>query len=324
MIETPGPTEAPRPAADGEADVDDELAAQERAEELRRAEQKAERENTEREIESGNSTLTRRERRRVTANSRLSALTVFSIIRSEGEEELRRPTSSLWWSGIAAGIGISTSVFAQALLYGAFEGNANRWLISSLGYSVGFVLVILSRLQLFTENTLSVVLPMLSEPSWSKLGLSARLWAIVLTANFIGTFLTAFFVIELSGGADGTGAQHVAAMLEIARHAAGAEGLAALGKGIPAGFFIAALVWMLPSSKGFELFVIVLFTTLIAAGGFTHVIAGSTEMFLLVIDGQMPAEHAFLAYLAPTFVGNVIGGTGLFAMLAYGQIHAEI
>lgn len=302
----------------------DEQSEEERALEQRKAEQKAERENAEREIESGNSTLTRRERRRVSAHSRLSALTVFSIIRGEGEEELRRPASSLWWSGIAAGIGISTSVFAQALLYAALEGSPNRWLISSLGYAVGFVLVILSRLQLFTENTLSVVLPMLSEPSWAKLGQSARLWAIVLTANFIGTFLTALFVLTLSAGADGQLSGNVRAMLEVADHAAQAQGWTALAKGIPAGFFIAALVWMLPSSKGFEVWVVVLFTSLIAAGGFTHVIAGSTEMFMLVINGQMGVAQAFIGYLIPTFLGNVIGGTGLFAMLAYGQIHAEI
>ncbi|MBT0669812.1 formate/nitrite transporter family protein [Novosphingobium profundi] len=306
-----------------EAEIE-ELTEEERAEEQRRAEQKAERENTEREIESGNSTLTRRERRRVSAHSRLSALTVFSIIRSEGEEELRRPTSSLWWSGIAAGIGISTSVFAQALLYEALEGSPNRWLISSLGYAVGFILVILARLQLFTENTLSVVLPMLSEPSWGKLGLSARLWATVLSANFIGTFLTAFFVIVMSGNGDPQGDGNVAAMFEVAEHAARSHGWTALVKGIPAGFFIAALVWMLPSSKGFEIWMVLLFTSLIAAGGFTHVIAGSTEMFMLVIDGRMSALDAFTGYLIPTFVGNVIGGTGLFAMLAYGQIHAEI
>ncbi|WP_240338968.1 formate/nitrite transporter family protein [Novosphingobium sp. BW1] len=301
-----------------------EQTEEEREEELRRAEQKAERENTEREIESGNSTLTRRERRRVSAHSRLSALTVFSIIRSEGEEELRRPTSSLWWSGIAAGIGISTSVFAQALLYDTLEGSPNRWLVSSLGYSVGFIFVILSRLQLFTENTLSVVLPMLSEPSWGKLGLSARLWTIVLTANFIGTFLTAFFVMVMSDGGDAEASSHVTAMLEVSKHAAQSQGWTALVKGIPAGFFIAGLVWMLPSSKGFELWVIMVFTALIAAGGFTHVIAGSTEMFMLVIDGQKSIEAAFTGYLLPTFAGNVIGGTGLFAMLSYGQIHAEI
>jgi len=289
-----------------------------------KAEQKAERELAEREIENGASTLTRKERKRVGEYSRLTALTVFSIIRAEGEEELRRPASSLWWSGIAAGIGISTSVFAQAVLYGALEGHEHRWLLSSIGYAVGFVLVILSRLQLFTENTLSVVLPMLSAPSWGKLGLSARLWAIVLGANFIGTFLTAFFVITLTATGEGGHEGHVAAMLEVSRHAAQSSGLTALVKGIPAGFFIAALVWMLPSSKGFELWVVILFTTLIAAGGFTHVIAGSTEMFLLVVDGQIGVGDAFLGYLLPVFAGNVIGGTGLFAMLAYGQIHAEI
>lgn len=296
----------------------------ERAETEEKAEQLAEREMAERELDGNASTLTRKERRRVSENSRLSALTVFSIIRREGEEELRRPASSLWWSGIAAGIGITSSVYAQALLYDMFEGHPYRSLIASLGYAVGFVLVILSRLQLFTENTLSVVLPMLSEPSWSRLGCSARLWAIVLTANFIGTFVTALMVLTLTGTGVGGYSGHVAAMLEVSVHAAQSAGLTALVKGIPAGFFIAALVWMLPSSKGFELWVIVLFTTLIAAGGFTHVIAGSAEMFLLVIDGRMPAFDALAYHLLPTFAGNVIGGTGLFAMLAYGQIHAEI
>lgn len=306
-----------------DADASTPETDEDKIEEQRRADQKAERENAEREIESG-STLTRKERRRASEHSRLSALTVYAIIAREGEEELRRPTSSLWWSGIAAGIGISTSVFAQGLLYANFPDDPNRWLISSLGYSVGFVLVILSRLQLFTENTLSVVLPMLSEPSWGKLGLSARLWAIVLTANFIGTFLTAFFVLAMSVEVGGEPAGYVKAMLEVSHHAAETQGLEAMVKGIPAGFFIAALVWMLPSSKGFELWVVMLFTALIAAGGFTHVIAGSTEMFMLVVDGQISARDAFLQYLAPTFAGNVIGGTGLFAMLAYGQIHAEI
>jgi len=286
------------------------------------SEHRAEREHVEREIDS-TSGLTRKERRKVNESTRLTALTVFSVIRREGEEELRRPTSSLWWSGIAAGIGISISVYAQGLLYSIYADHPHREVILALGYSLGFVLVILSRLQLFTENTLSVVLPMLSAPSWEKLGKSARLWAIVLTANCLGTFVTAFFVLTLSSPG-GVVTEHVAAMLEVSRHAAQASGLTALLKGIPAGFLIAALVWMLPSSKGFELWVIILFTGLIAAGGFTHVIAGSTEMWLLVVNGQMSVISAIFGHLFPTFIGNVIGGTGLFAMLAYGQIHAEI
>ncbi len=107
-----------------QASVADELKS------AQRAEQKAEREHAERQID-GDSPLTRKELRRVSDNTRLTALTVFSIIRREGEEELRRPGSSLWWSGIAAGIGISSSVYAQALLYDAFAGDPQRALIAS-------------------------------------------------------------------------------------------------------------------------------------------------------------------------------------------------
>jgi formate/nitrite transporter FocA (FNT family) len=84
------------------------------------------------------------------------------------------------------------------------------------------------------------------------------------------------------------------------------------------------MVWMLPSAKGSEVLVIVLFTWLIAAGGFTHVIAGSNEIFTLVLNGDMNIFTAFIYHIVPVLVGNILGGTGLFAMLAYGQVHEEI
>ena len=80
---------------------------------------------------------------------------------------------------------------------------------------------------------------------------------------------------------------------------------------------------MLPSAKGTELFVIILFTYLIAACDFTHVIAGSNEVFLLVLNGEMNITTAIADLIVPTLIGKIIGGTGLFAMLAYGQVHEE-
>lgn len=278
------------------------------------------RRQTDREIESDEAALTGHERGQVKDNLRLSAITVFSVIRREGEEELHRPAMSLWWSGIAAGIGISTSIFAQGLLHQSFAQHPQRELIAAFGYAMGFVLVVLSRLQLFTENTLTVVLPLLARPNGDRLRRTARLWAIVLAANLIGTFLTALLIDVFVDSAHPT----LAGMLEVSRKAAEASGWAALLDGIPAGFFIAAFVWMLPSSKGFEIFVVALFAWLIGAGGFTHVVAGSTEMFLLALHGEMPLIEAFTLHLAPTLVGNVIGGTGLFALLAFAQIKAEM
>lgn len=279
-----------------------------------------ERRQSDREIEADESGLTGHERGQIKDNLRLSAITVFSVIRREGEEELHRPAMSLWWSGIAAGIGISTSVFAQGLLHQSFADHPQRELISAFGYAMGFVLVVLSRLQLFTENTLTAVLPLLAGPNVERLWRTARLWAIVLAANLVGTFLTALLIDVFADPAHPT----LAGMLDISRKAAQASGLTALLDGIPAGFFIAAFVWMLPSSKGFEIFVVGLFAWLIAAGGFAHVVAGSTEMFLLVLHGEIPMLDAFALHLAPTLVGNVIGGTGLFALLAFAQIKAEI
>ena len=250
---------------------------------------------------------------------RLSAVTVFETIRLEGDEELNRPVVSLWWSGVAAGLALSTSVLAEAILYRALAGSPAREAVAALGYALGFMIVILSRLQLFTENTLSVVLPVLAKPSGDNLWRSARLWAVVFVANLVGTFATAFISLKLGT----TSPENTAAMLEVSRKVLEQTGWTGLIHAIPAGFFIAAIVWMLPSSKGFEIFTITAFAWLIAAGGFSHVVVGSAEVFLLTIHGELGLWTGLGTILLPALAGNVIGGTGLFAFLAYGQTEAE-
>jgi len=252
-------------------------------------------------------------------HQRLSALTVFETIRLEGDEELNRPVISLWWSGVAAGLALSTSVLAEAILYRVLAGNPAREVIAALGYALGFVIVILSRLQLFTENTLSVVLPVLDKPSGENLWRSARLWAVVFVANLAGTFVTALISLKLGT----TSPENTAAMLEVSHKVLEQTGWVGLIHAIPAGFFIASIVWMLPSSKGFEIFTITAFAWLIAAGGFSHVVVGSAEVFLLTIHGELGFWTGLTTILLPALVGNVIGGTGLFAFLAWGQTEAE-
>lgn len=281
---------------------------------------KEDRERTEREIDEAAAGLTDAERGKVSEHRRLSAVTVYSIIRREGEEELRRPASSLWWSGIAAGLGISTSLLARGLLEAELGDAPRAGLIAGFGYTLGFVLVIVSRLQLFTENTIAVILPVLAEPRRRRIWRAGRLWGIVLVANLVGTFLMALLVSH----AGPVSAAHVAGMMEVSCHFAEKAGSEAFVKGIPAGFLLAAIVWMLPSSKGFEIFVIILFTWLIAVGGFTHVVAGSTEMFMLVLAGQIGIATGMAELILPTLAGNIVGGTGLFALLAYAQVREEM
>lgn len=264
--------------------------------------------------------LTDRERDEVQEHRRLSAVTVYAILYAEGEEELGRPINSLWWSGIVTGIAISTSLLAEAILLQTFEGHPRQDSIALIGYSAGFVIVILARLQLFTENTISVILPLLADWSVHRLWCTARLWGVVMLANLLGTFVTALATIHLVT----TSPEYIAAMLELSRKQAEIQGWRTLILGIPAGFYIAALVWLLPSSKGFEIFTIIFITWLIAAGGFTHVIVGSSKIFMVIVSGELPFLEGLMFNLLPAFAGNVLGGTGLFAVLAYAQVSQEM
>ncbi len=254
-------------------------------------------------------------------SERLQAKTVYEVIQREGEKEMRRPASSLWWSGLIAGLAISTSVLAQAALHLTLPDSPWRWPIENLGYTVGFVLVILGRLQLFTENTITPVLPIMANFSMRAFRKMMALWAIVFAANLVGTFLAAV-VSDLVGIVT---EEQLGAMLEIARKAVLQKTpIEALLLGIPAGFFVAAIVWMLPNAKGAELWIIIIMTYLIAIGGFAHVVVGSMETFLLVVNGELGILAGAGGYILPALVGNILGGTALFSLLAYAQVREEI
>jgi len=139
--------------------------------------------------------LTREETKSVKERRRLRAAVVYEIIRLEGEAELRRKFSALWWSALAAGLSIGFSVVSQALLEANLKGIAGMPVIADLGYSVGFLMVILARQQLFTENTLTVVLPITAQKDWrAGIWRVLRLWGIVLAGNVVGCFFFAAFL----------------------------------------------------------------------------------------------------------------------------------
>src|SRR3954470_13238973 len=86
-----------------------------------------------------------------------SGKVVYKAILKEGEDELERPSSALFWSGLAAGLSMGFSFLTEALLH-AHLPHAN-WspMVSKFGYAMGFLIVILGRQQLFTENTLTPI-----------------------------------------------------------------------------------------------------------------------------------------------------------------------
>jgi formate/nitrite transporter FocA (FNT family) len=255
----------------------------------------------------------------VDRHRRLKSVVVYEVIRREGDEELRRPFTSLWWSGIAAGLAISTSVFAEGYLHMHLPDAPWRPLVENFGYCVGFVIVILGRFQLFTEHTITAMLPLLANRTRRNLYRTSRLWITVLSANMVGTFAAATMATHAFAMPE-----QLEAFLTISHHFAEKTPLETLLHGVPAGFFVAALVWMLPAAKGSEFLVIILMTYIIALGEFAHVVAGSTEVFLLFLDGSLSFASTVFSFIIPAFVGNVIGGSVLFTLIAYGQVSEEI
>lgn len=253
-------------------------------------------------------------------SEKLSSKDIFEVIRHDGVEELERPNGSLFWSGIAAGMMISLSVLGEAIFRTYLPDETWRYLLENLGYSLGFIVVILGRMQLFTENTITTVLPLMNEPSTAMIRRVGVLWSIVLGANVVGAFIvaTAFAYGSVIPP------DLLPAMTELSEHATGFAPGEAFQRAIPAGILVAALVWMLPQSDGFGLFVIMIFTWLIAAGDFTHIVAGSVEMAFLMVQGDLPITIALWNFFLPVLAGNILGGTVIFALLAFGQVRREL
>ncbi|MGM0585482.1 MAG: formate/nitrite transporter family protein [Pseudomonadota bacterium] len=263
------------------------------------------------------------EERERQARDYLSAPTsvIYEAIRTEGEHELSRPLSALWWSGVAAGLAISTSVLCKGFLASVLPPADWAPAVSNLGYTVGFLIVILARMQLFTENTITPILPLFLTPSRDFFVGTARLWGIVFAANLAGCAAAALMMAH----GHIVPAERFAGVLAVSRHYAQATALEHFVFGIPAGFIIAALVWILPRLEGAgEVLMILILTYMIGLGEMSHVVAGATELFILVFRGELGLDAALLSGVLPALAGNVLGGTGIFAALTYAQVREEI
>lgn len=252
--------------------------------------------------------------------SSLSPRLIFERIRRDGEEELERPNRALWFSGIAAGILISFSVLGEALLRALLPDTEWCYIFENMGYTFGFMLVILGRMQLFTENTITTFAPVLVQKTPDGFRRLAELWALVLAANVVGAFAVASFFAFAPVLDDPI----AAAFTNLSQHATGMPAAEGLMRGIPAGVLIAALVWMLPVARGNELLLIFLFTWLIALGDFTHIVAGSVEMAYLLVLGELGVLQAMFGFFLPVLAGNIIGGTVIFTLLVWAQIQPEV
>lgn len=262
--------------------------------------------------------LTNKQRREATERTSVSAVVVHEAIRHDGEEELRRPLSALGWSGLAAGLAMGFSFLTEGLLRSALPDRAWTPLIVNLGYPIGFLIVIIGRQQLFTENTLTAIIPLLARRNMTTFRAVLRLWGAVLTANLVGAHLFAWVIAQTPVARP----EVMDALKQLAVQAAAQSAWVAIIRGVFAGWLIAMVVWMLAAVDRERVAIIVALTYVVGLGGLTHVIAGSIEVLFLVMIGAKTWSSYFFGYMCPTLLGNILGGVSLVSALNHAQVVA--
>ncbi len=264
--------------------------------------------------------LDRKEQRQAAAGAPMGALVIHEIVRDQGEEELERSFGGLAFSGLAAGLSIGFSFLVEATLQAHLPDTSWRLLISGFGYSVGFLIVILGRQQLFTETTLTAIIPALTRRNLRTLLLTLRVWVIVLVANIVATWAFAFIAAQPKVFPEPT----MQAMQDLADRAMVGPFWHTMVAGGSAGWLIGLMVWLLPAANASRAMIIILLTYIIAICQFPHVIAGSVEAAFGVFTGHATVGDYLWRFLIPTFLGNVGGGSILAALLNHAPLAGEL
>jgi formate/nitrite transporter FocA (FNT family) len=250
--------------------------------------------------------------------ARPRTIVIFDAIREEGEDELERSPAGLAWSALAAGMSMTLGLVAM----GAFAANLPdtpwRPLIVCLGYPLGYLIVILGRQQLFTENTLTPLLPILTRPTPARIARLGVLWGVVLTFNVIGALIGATF-LALSHAMNVTAEAPMADFgVKLMQH----EPVTRFAQAIFAGWLIALMVWLLPLAEVAGPLVIFVITYVVGIAEFAHIVAGSVEVFYASWAGRVPWSD-YPAFFIPTLLGNVVGGVTFVALIAFATIVNE-
>lgn len=250
----------------------------------------------------------------VSGATRRTAAEIFAVAVRTGEDELKRSTSGLALSGLAAGLGMGLTGLGSAAVLASVSG-PHASLFASLLYPLGFVVVIVGRAQLFTENTLFPVLLVLDRRRHVRNTL--RLWAVVFVANVLGTLLFAVLTIKTSAL---SGALR-SALSELGRQTTAGGFGHVFWAGVLGGWIIALMAWLVSAARDTlgQTVLVYLMAFVVGAAHLAHCIAGSGEALAAVLAGQVSAG-GYLVWLAGAVLGNTVGGVLIVSLLNYGQV----
>lgn len=247
--------------------------------------------------------------------ARPSAEDIYQQVATNARQELKRSNTALAISGFGGGAFMGLSALGTGIATALLGTSASAHMISRMFYTLGFIVVIVGRSQLFTENTLYPVALVLAEKKeiWNTL----RLWAVVLPANVAGAFAFAALV----SWTPALNPAYVEALSELGARATAHAPWEVFWSGVIGGWMIALAAWLVSGSHSItgSVAVIWLVTYIVGLGDFAHCIASSCEILVTVLTHHAP-WIAYPEWLIPAVLGNICGGVGLVTILEYGQV----
>jgi formate/nitrite transporter FocA (FNT family) len=255
------------------------------------------------------------------SGTRYSAKEIHDTVAQAALDELNRPLAALWWSALAAGLLICFSLLGSAYLSSLSTNEGTQDALVAAGYPLGFLFVVLSSAQLFTENTLDPILPLLDSPTLRMFGKVMRLWGILLLGNLVGALIMAVVLAKTP-----VVPAWLSPIVErTARHSTEGGFAKTFYLAIFAGWLIALAAWLISTTQDRLAQIVLLWLTTapISAFGFRHAIAGSVDAFYQAARGTVPRGQMLGGFVVPAVLGNIVGGGLLVALLFYGQVSAD-
>jgi len=254
------------------------------------------------------------------------ALSVFTTAMEKGKKRLMRPWLEMLMSGVIGAIHVTFGAVAMAAAAGAVGWKANHPLGTLAGavfFPIGFIMLKLSQSELFTENFLVPVIPVIDgkEPVKSLI----KLWGLTLIGNLAGALL--FYFLVAAGGKGALGKLPGDYLLYLAEHKLSRSFAETFVSAILAGAIITTMTWLVLATRDDMAKLIAVWSCIfvMAAGSFTHVVVSTSEILLGRIYGAHVTLSLWLNKLfLPAAAGNLIGGMFLIAFLHYLQVlHAR-
>jgi formate/nitrite transporter FocA (FNT family) len=247
--------------------------------------------------------------------SRPSAEEIYEQVATNARQELRRPSLALMLSGFGGGIFMGLSALGPAIVLALLGESPSAQIIARMFYPMGFIVVIIGRSQLFTENTLYPIALVLAEKRQALN--TMRLWSVVLPSNVLGALTFA----ALCALTPALSPSIVSSIAKLGMDALAKPTPTVFWSGVMAGWIIATAAWLVSGSHSItgSVMVIWMLTFIVALGNFAHCIATSGEILTAILSHQA-AWSAYPRWFGPAVAGNICGGVGMVTILQYGQV----